>query len=143
MHIQVVLCGGFDPLGVAAPGEMLHAGGMASDGAVTVEPVATEGRREVISDTGGPALRTAGAPGRERADMLLVPGASGSMGGPGEVTEEGVGIGEWQQATTKPMRLDPAFDVMVDDTLGGTSRADRLPVSKVTGERWTAWERQA
>ncbi|MGW2826296.1 hypothetical protein ACWC24_35720 [Streptomyces sp. NPDC001443] len=42
----------------------------------------------------------------------------------------------WKQAVTKPLRLNLAFDVTVDgDTLQGTSRAGRLPSSKVTGER--------
>jgi hypothetical protein len=50
----------------------------------------------------------------------------------------------WRQAITKPMRLNLAFDVTVDgDTLQGTSRAGRLPASKVTGERRSASERQA
>ncbi|MFD5006699.1 hypothetical protein ACFWMV_27855 [Streptomyces mutabilis] len=50
----------------------------------------------------------------------------------------------WKQAINKPMRLNLAFDVTVDgDTLRGTSRAGRLPASKVTGERRTAPERQA
>ncbi|WP_411070096.1 hypothetical protein [Streptomyces sp. cmx-4-25] len=50
----------------------------------------------------------------------------------------------WKQAVTKPMRLNLAFDVTVDgDTLRGTSRAGRLPASKVTGERRNAPERRA
>ncbi|MEU7501143.1 hypothetical protein ACF1FE_30775 [Streptomyces griseofuscus] len=50
----------------------------------------------------------------------------------------------WRQTVTKPMRLDLAFDVVVDgDTLTGTSKAGRLPSSKVTGERLTAVERPA
>ncbi|WP_310727950.1 hypothetical protein [Streptomyces sp. N2A] len=50
----------------------------------------------------------------------------------------------WKQAVTKPMRLNLAFDVTVDgDTLQGTSKAGRLPSSKVTGERRTAPEHQA
>lgn len=50
----------------------------------------------------------------------------------------------WKQAITKPMRLNLAFDVTVDgDTLQGTSRAGRLPASKVTGERRPAPEHQA
>ncbi|MEV1084015.1 hypothetical protein AB0I98_38360 [Streptomyces sp. NPDC050211] len=44
----------------------------------------------------------------------------------------------WKQAITKPMRLNLAFAVTVDgDTLTGTSKAGRLPASKVTGERRT------
>lgn len=42
----------------------------------------------------------------------------------------------WKQAVTKPLRLNLAFDVRVDGgTLAGTSRAGRLPSSKVVGER--------
>lgn len=44
----------------------------------------------------------------------------------------------WKQAITKPMRLNLAFAATIDgDTLTGTSRAGRLPASKVTGERRT------
>ncbi|MET9933035.1 MULTISPECIES: hypothetical protein [unclassified Streptomyces] len=47
----------------------------------------------------------------------------------------------WKQAVTKPVRLNLAFDVTVDgDTLRGTSRAGRLPASKVTGVRRTVPE---
>ena len=42
----------------------------------------------------------------------------------------------WRQAITKPMRLNLAFAVTVDgDTLTGTSKAGRLPSSKVVGHR--------
>ncbi|MFE4968183.1 hypothetical protein [Streptomyces sp. NPDC056660] len=44
----------------------------------------------------------------------------------------------WKQAVTKPMRLNLAFALTLDgDTLTGTSRAGRLPSSKVTGRRRT------
>ncbi|CCK24881.1 hypothetical protein BN159_0502 [Streptomyces davaonensis JCM 4913] len=44
----------------------------------------------------------------------------------------------WNQAITKPMRLNLTFDMTVDkDTLTGHSRAGRLPASKVTGRRRT------
>ncbi|MCY0936840.1 hypothetical protein [Streptomyces sp. H34-S4] len=44
----------------------------------------------------------------------------------------------WKQAITKPLRLNLAFAVTVDgDTLTGTSKAGRLPASKVTGRRRT------
>ncbi|MBD0421956.1 DJ-1/PfpI family protein [Streptomyces sp. TRM S81-3] len=105
MHIQVVLFDGFDPLDVIAPYEVLYAGGSASDGAVTVELVTAEGPREVISGTGGLSLRAAGALDLERADMLLVPGASGRVGEPGEVPEEEVGAGEWKQDEFIPVLL--------------------------------------
>ncbi|MFD4567561.1 hypothetical protein ACFWOX_24780 [Streptomyces sp. NPDC058467] len=42
----------------------------------------------------------------------------------------------WTQAITKPLRLNLVFAVTVDgDTLAGTSKAGRLPASKVTGHR--------
>ncbi|MEU0132467.1 hypothetical protein ABZ172_00255 [Streptomyces sp. NPDC006296] len=42
----------------------------------------------------------------------------------------------WRQAVTKPLRLNLAFSVTVaGDTLTGTSRAGRLPASRVTGRR--------
>ncbi len=105
MHIQVVLFDGFDPLDVIAPYEVLYAGGSASDGAVTVELVTAEGPREVISGTGGLTLRAAGALDLERADMLLVPGASGRVGEPGEVPDEELGTGEWRQDEFIPVLL--------------------------------------
>ncbi|MFF9457993.1 DJ-1/PfpI family protein [Streptomyces flaveolus] len=105
MHIQTVLFDGFDPLDVVAPYEVLYAGGTASGGAVTVELVSAEGPREVISGTGGLALRAAGALDLERADLLLVPGASGRVGEPGEVPEEEVGAGEWKQDEFIPVLL--------------------------------------
>ncbi|MFJ9426441.1 hypothetical protein [Streptomyces sp. NPDC101249] len=44
----------------------------------------------------------------------------------------------WKQAITKPIRLNLAFAVTIDgDALAGTSRAGRLPASKVTGRRRT------
>lgn len=61
----------------------------------------------------------------------------------GDLTLDGDRL-TWKQAITKPMRLNLAFDVTVDgDTLQGTSKAGRLPSSKVTGERQTAPEYRA
>lgn len=80
MHAQIVLFDGFDPLDVIAPFEVLHAGGTASAGALTVELVSAEGPREVVSGTGGLALRATAALDPARADWILVPGASGPLG---------------------------------------------------------------
>jgi hypothetical protein len=42
----------------------------------------------------------------------------------------------WRQSVTKPMRLNLAFDVLVEgDVLSGHSRAGRLPRSAVSGTR--------
>ncbi|MYQ44858.1 DJ-1/PfpI family protein [Streptomyces sp. SID4985] len=105
MHVQVVLFDGFDPLDVIAPYEVLYAGGSASDGAVTVELVSAEGPREVIGGTGGLALRATGALDLERADVILVPGASGRVGEPGEVPEGEVGTGERERDGFVPVLL--------------------------------------
>ncbi|MFE2021560.1 hypothetical protein ACFW9O_26315 [Streptomyces sp. NPDC059499] len=44
----------------------------------------------------------------------------------------------WKQKVTKPMRVNLVFALEVDgDTLVGTSKAGRLPASKVTGLRRT------
>ncbi|MFD6586171.1 DJ-1/PfpI family protein [Streptomyces anulatus] len=110
MHVQIVLFDGFDPLDAIAPYEVLYAGGSASGGAVTVELVSAEGPREVVSGTGGLVLRATGALDLERADMLVVPGASGRVGEPGEVPDEGVSAGEasageWKQDEFIPVLL--------------------------------------
>lgn len=45
----------------------------------------------------------------------------------------------WQQSVTKPMRLNLAFDVIVEgDTMTGHSRAGRLPRTAVAGKRVVA-----
>jgi transcriptional regulator GlxA family with amidase domain len=106
MHIQVVLFDGFDALDVVAPYEVLYAGGMASDGAVTVELVSAEGPREVVSGTGGLVLHAVGSLDPERADMILVPGASGRVGEPGEVVEEEADGGERKQDESIPVLLE-------------------------------------
>jgi hypothetical protein len=42
----------------------------------------------------------------------------------------------WRQSVTRPLRLNLVFDVAVDgDALAGTSKAGRLPSSKVVGRR--------
>ncbi|MEU0132466.1 DJ-1/PfpI family protein [Streptomyces sp. NPDC006296] len=82
MHAQIVLFDGFDPLDVVAPYEVLHAGGAASGGLVTVELVSAEGPREVVSGTGGLALCATAVLDPARADLVLVPGAAGRVGEP-------------------------------------------------------------
>ncbi|MFI1442121.1 DJ-1/PfpI family protein [Streptomyces fructofermentans] len=91
MYIQVVLFDGFDPLDVVAPYEVLYAGGSVSGGQVTVELVSAEGAREVTSGTRGLSLRAVGGIDPERADLVVVPGASGRIGEPGEVPDEDFG----------------------------------------------------
>ncbi|MFF9204130.1 DJ-1/PfpI family protein [Streptomyces sp. NPDC014986] len=105
MHAQIVLFDGFDPLDVIAPYEVLYAGGTASGGAVSVELVSAEGPREVVSGTGGLVLRATAALDPARAGLVLVPGASGRVGEPGEVPDHDAGAGQWQQDEFIPVLL--------------------------------------
>ncbi|WP_217248507.1 DJ-1/PfpI family protein [Streptomyces sp. AC602_WCS936] len=94
MHAQIVLFDGFDPLDVVAPFEVLCAGGTAAPGAVSVELVSAEGPREVVSGTNGLALRATAALDPGRAGLVVLPGASGRVGEPGEVPGEDTGAGD-------------------------------------------------
>ncbi|WP_431676520.1 DJ-1/PfpI family protein [Kitasatospora sp. KL5] len=105
MHAQIVLFDGFDPLDVIAPYEVLHAGGTASAGAVTVELVTAEGPREVVSGTGGLALRATAALDPRRPGLVLVPGASGRVGEPDEVPDQDAGAVGPQEDEPIPVLL--------------------------------------
>ncbi|MFF9896244.1 MULTISPECIES: DJ-1/PfpI family protein [Streptomyces] len=77
VHVQAVLFDGFDPLDVLGPVEILHAGGLATGGAVTVELVSAEGPRRVPA-----GLETVGLTATAKldpgcADVILLPGAAG------------------------------------------------------------------
>lgn len=133
MHIQIVLFDGFDPLDVVAPYEVLYAGGAASDGAVTVELVSAEGPREVISGTGALTLRAVGALDLKRADMVLVPGASGRVGEPGEVPEEEVGAGGWKQDEFITVLLGRTLTTELPDLLRRAMDDPDITVATVCG----------
>ncbi|MGW1770412.1 hypothetical protein [Streptomyces sp. NPDC002104] len=65
-------------------------------------------------------------------DLVLALGADSEADGDGDRLT-------WKQAVTRPMRLNLAFAVTVTgDSLAGTSKAGRLPASKVTGRRRAA-----
>lgn len=104
MHAQIVLFDGFDPLDAVAPFEVLHAGGAAS-GAVSVELVSAEGPRDVVGGTGGLALRATAALDPARADLVVVPGASGRIGDPGETPDQAAGTSEPNPDDTIPVLL--------------------------------------
>ncbi|MFH8295398.1 DJ-1/PfpI family protein [Streptomyces sp. NPDC018059] len=133
MHIQVVLFDGFDPLDALAPYEVLYAGGAVTNRAVTVELVTAEGPREVVSGTGGLTLRATGALDLERADMLLVPGASGRVGEPGEAPTEEAGVGEWRQDEFIPVLLDRALTTELPALLKQAMDAPGITVATVCG----------
>ena len=109
MLAQIVLFDGFDPLDVIAPFEVLYAGGTASGGALSVQLVSADGPREVVSGTGGLTLRASGALDPARAGLVLVPGASGRVGEPGELPDLDAGEpAQWKQDEFIPVLLGRA-----------------------------------
>ena len=136
MHVQIVLFDGFDPLDVIAPYEVLYAGGSASGGAVSVELVSAEGPREVVSGTGGLALRATAALDPARAGLILVPGASGRVGEPGEVPDEdaesGSG-GEWKQDEFIPVLLGRTLTTELPVLMKAAMDNPEVTVSTVCG----------
>jgi transcriptional regulator GlxA family with amidase domain len=83
--VQIVLFDGFDPMDVIAPYEVLWAGGLATKGALHVEFASQEGPREVPSGS-GLSLRATARLAPERVDILVIPGAVGTVNGGGEDT---------------------------------------------------------
>ncbi|MEV6814783.1 DJ-1/PfpI family protein [Micromonospora sp. NPDC051296] len=133
MHAQIVLFDGFDPLDVIAPFEVLYAGGIASGGAVSVELVSAEGPREVVSGTGGLALRATAALDPQRAGVILVPGASGRVGEPGEIPDQEMGTGERQQDESIPVLLGRTLTTELPTLLKAAMESPEVTVSTVCG----------
>lgn len=133
MHTQIVLFDGFDPLDVIAPYEVLYAGGSATDGAVTVELVSAEGPREVVSGTGGLTLRATAALDPHRAGVVLVPGASGRVGEPGEVPAQDAGAGEWRQDELIPVLLGRTLTTTLPALLERAMLEPNVTVATVCG----------
>ncbi|MER5484242.1 DJ-1/PfpI family protein [Streptomyces sp. NPDC002812] len=135
MHAQIVLFDGFDPLDVIAPYEVLHAGGTASGGAVSVELVSAEGPREVVSGTGGLVLRATGTLDPGRAGLVLVPGASGRVGEPGEVpdADPDAGEGQWRQDEFIPVLIGRTLTTELPALLGAAMANPRMTVAAVCG----------
>ncbi|GAA1286854.1 DJ-1/PfpI family protein [Saccharothrix xinjiangensis] len=92
MLAQVVLFDGFDPLDAIAPYEVLVTGAdvTAGDRRLEVELVTAEGPREVPGGVGGLSLRATARLDPDRADLVVVPGAGGSMPDGGEPAEGSV-----------------------------------------------------
>jgi putative intracellular protease/amidase len=134
MHVQIVLFDGFDPLDAIAPFEVLYAGGMASDGAVTVEFVTAEGPREVVSGTGGLPLRATGTLDPARPGLVLVPGASGRVGEPGEVPEEEPdAAAEWRPDEFIPVLLGRALNTELPALLKAAMDSPEVLMTSVCG----------
>jgi putative intracellular protease/amidase len=133
MHAQIILFDGFDPLDVIAPYEVLYAGGTASGGAVSVELVSAEGPREVVSGTGGLALRATAALDPGRAGLILVPGASGRVGEPGEVPDHDAGAGAWRQDDFIPVLLGRTLTTELPTLMKAAMENPEVTVSAVCG----------
>ncbi|MGW5231665.1 DJ-1/PfpI family protein [Streptomyces nodosus] len=133
MLAQIVLFDGFDPLDVIAPYEVLYAGGVASGGAVSVELVSAEGPREVVSGTGGLALRATAALDPGRAGLVLVPGASGRVGEPGEVPDDDAGAGSCQRDASIPVLLGRTLTTELPALLTATMENPEVTVCAVCG----------
>ncbi|MEV1084016.1 DJ-1/PfpI family protein [Streptomyces sp. NPDC050211] len=133
MYAQIILFDGFDPLDAIAPYEVLYAGGTASGGTVSVELVSAEGAREVVSGTGCLTLRATAALDPRRAGLILVPGASGRVGEPGEVPDHDAGAGEWQQDESIPVRLGRTLATELPTLLKAAMDNPEVTVSAVCG----------
>ncbi|WP_329242302.1 DJ-1/PfpI family protein [Streptomyces sp. NBC_01478] len=134
MHVQIVLFDGFDPLDVVAPYEVLYAGGSASGGAVTVELVSAEGPRDVVSGTGGLMLRATGALDPARSGLVLVPGASGRVGEPGEVPDvDADDEQDWQQDEFIPVLLGRTLTTGLPGLLKSAMDNPRITMAAVCG----------
>ncbi|WP_411088095.1 DJ-1/PfpI family protein [Streptomyces sp. 061-3] len=133
MHAQIVLFDGFDPLDVIAPYEVLYAGGTASGGAVSVELVSAEGPRAVVSGTGGLALQATAALDPDRADLVLVPGASGRVGEPGEMPDLEAGTGEQKQDELIPVLLGRTLNTELPALLKAAMGNPQVTVGAVCG----------
>ena len=115
MLAQIVLFDGFDPLDVVAPYEVLFAGGVASAGGLTVELSSAEGPREVMGGSGPLSLRATARLDPQRADLIVVPGASGRMprgdGGSDDDGEDSVPVRLGRTLQTRlPAMLREAWD---------------------------------
>ncbi|MCC9311801.1 DJ-1/PfpI family protein [Kitasatospora sp. RB6PN24] len=127
MHVQIVLFDGFDPLDAIAPFEVLHAGGTASGGAVSVELVSAEGPREVVSGAGGLSLRATGTLDPRRPGVVLVPGAAGRVGDPADLEDDAT------PEDAIPVRLARTLETGLPVLLKAAMEDERITVATVCG----------
>lgn len=81
LTVQIVLFDGFDLLDAIAPYEVFCAASMYTENALSVELVTAEGPRSVTSGINGLKIEANGRLDPDRADIILVPGASGEVDG--------------------------------------------------------------
>ncbi|MFD8458894.1 DJ-1/PfpI family protein [Streptomyces antimycoticus] len=135
MLAQIVLFDGFDLLDVLAPYEVLAAGGMAAEGALRAELVSAEGPREVVSGVGGVPLRAMAALDPATADLVVVPGAAGRIGEPGEVPDldADADAGEWREHEFIPVTLGRAVNTGLPGLLKAAMDRPEVTVATVCG----------
>lgn len=80
LNVQIVLFDGFDWMDVIGPYEVFSAARMLSDAELDVRFVSAEGARLVPSGMNGPGLQAVGRIDLDAADIVLVPGAMGTVG---------------------------------------------------------------
>ncbi|HEV7649826.1 MAG TPA: DJ-1/PfpI family protein [Actinophytocola sp.] len=112
MLAQVVLFDGFDPLDVIAPYEVLAAGGMITGGLLEVELVSAEGARRVPGGIGSLSLDATCRLEPGRAELVVVPGAAGSLpDGEDDVREDSIPV-------VLARTLDTGLPVLLKEALG-------------------------
>jgi transcriptional regulator GlxA family with amidase domain len=123
VHAQIVLFDGFDPLDVIGPFEVLAAGSDAVGGDLTVELVAAEGPRPVVSGTLGLVLNATSKLDPSKPGFVIVPGASGPIDGdPDEVDTIPVLLARFGETDGVPL-MSKAFDnpdITVATVCGGS-----------------------
>ncbi len=80
LNVQIVLFDGFDWMDVIGPYEVFAAARILSEAELDVRFVSAEGARLVPSGMNGPGLPAAGPIDLDAADILIVPGAMGTVG---------------------------------------------------------------
>lgn len=80
LNVQIVLFDGFDWMDVIGPYEVFSAARMLTDAELDVRFVSAEGARLVPSGMNGPGLPASGPIDLEAADIVIVPGAMGTVG---------------------------------------------------------------
>ncbi|MCO5972399.1 DJ-1/PfpI family protein [Actinoallomurus soli] len=127
MLAQFVLFDGFDPLDIVAPFEVFSAAGLFTE-QVSAELVAADGPREVPSGIPHVSLPATAGLDPDRADLIVVPGASGRSGAQDqdEVTDE-----DWP--ATVPAVLGRTLTTGLPALLGKAMAAPGTTVATVCG----------
>jgi transcriptional regulator GlxA family with amidase domain len=122
VHIQIALFDGFDPLDALGPYEVLWAASLFTEEPVSVELASVDGPRSVPSGS-GLFLDTNAQLNPAVADVIVVPGAAGRVGGEDEETAEG----------TIPVLLSRTLATGLPEVLRTALGSERTTVACVCG----------